>query len=311
MHEFTIDSFTTKVLVGQGDTLPSLDKNIANDVRGRLMTIGFDCTPNWGIKGTRDSKNAVKRNWYLRDPQQRQAAIERYKNIDPEKVKPILAQAVSDFVGVDAQLIGFGMYGSYFYRRNALLPEDLDIFVLVDGVRNVAIDALRYRDTSLKDIYINKAKIIPKSDEFGISIVSTDCLRPDNPSYVITDCSLVDISTTFSHGQMVDAKDLPPFVISLNAQKIVHWGISSILDKPFSLLSRIDEAIRMRNMLLTDHPEIELDKFAIENSLPSKEDILLGMNDAHFLEMSRALVNVLHQDEMKIREHIARNFRGS
>lgn len=308
MNEFLTDSIATKVLMGTYKNHKELDKIVVDDVRTRIITLGFDCTPNWGIKGYKNSEGIKKRNWYFRDPHYHKTAVERHNNIDINKIQPILAQATTDLVGSEANMVGFGLYGSYFYRRNALLPEDLDVFILVEGAQNIAIDALRYRDSKLRDIYKNKSRVLPRSNEVGVSIVSIDCLTPENRSYIVIDCALVEISTTFSHGQTVDAIELPPFVIVHNAQKILNWGISSILHKPFSLLSRIDEAIRMRIMLIEDHPEIDLDQFAIENSLPSKEEILLGMNDEHFLEMSRALINVLHEDEIRIRESIARSF---
>ncbi|MDQ3099486.1 MAG: hypothetical protein M3Q44_07110 [bacterium] len=106
---------------------------------------------------------------------------------------------------------------------------------------------------------------------------------------------------------MVDAPLLPPYIIIQNAQKIVRWGIASLLSKPFSLLSRVDEAIRMRKMLIEDNRTIQFEKFALEESLPPKEEILLGMNDMHLLEISKTLINVLHEDERRIREYVANN----
>lgn len=214
-------------------------------------------------------------------------------------------------VGSNASLVGYGLYGSYFYRRNALLPEDIDILLITGNTRCIAFDALKYRSGELKDIFINKSKLRPKTDEIGITIVSEDELRPDNASFIVSDAALLDISTTFSQGKTVNAPPLPPFIVIQNAQKIINWGISSILSKPFSLLSRIDEAIRMRQMVLEEYPHVGFDKFAIEESLPSKEDILLGMNDTQLIELSRSILNTLIADEEKVRNFIAERIRST
>lgn len=309
MREFEIDSIAEKCLVSSPNNfkLPeTVDSNeVADQIRHRVLMISFDCTPNWGIRGIQPAESVQKRNWYFRDLQSCKTARERHGNLDINRFTTIVDQAVGDLVDHRSRVVGFGLYGSYFYRRNALLPEDLDVLVITEGTPGVAIDALRYRSSDLRKVYIDQTKTRPSTDEIGLSVVSAESFNAVNKSYIVTDCALLDISTTISHGMTVDAPPLPPYVIIQNAQKIVQWGISSILYKPFSLLSRIDEAIRMRKMLIEDNGAIQFNPFALEESLPSKEDILLGMNDTQLLEISKALINVLHKDEEKIREYVA------
>lgn len=314
MNEYLIDRASERLLLSKTNAevidvdLPS---EIVKTIKSRVIDIRFDCTPNWGINGLKDAENAAKKNWYFRDPSAKKVAEDRHGNIDQKRLKPILESAVKDMVGPSASLVGYGLYGSYFYRRNALLPEDIDILLITGNTRCVAFDALKYRSSELKDIFINKSKLRPKTDEIGITIVSEDELRPDNASFIVADAALLDISTTFSQGKTVDAPPLPPFIVIQNAQKIINWGISSILSKPFSLLSRIDEAIRMRQMVLEEYPHVGFDKFAIEEALPSKEDILLGMNDTQLIELSRSILNTLIADEEKVRNFIAERIRST
>lgn len=314
MNEYFIDRASEKLLLGKtSKDVVELDlpSEIVESIKSRIIDIKFDCTPNWGINGLRETDKITKNNWYFRDPSAKKVAEDRYGNIDQEKLKPILEGAVRDMVGSNASLIGYGLYGSYFYRRNALLPEDIDILLITGNIRCIAFDALKYRSSELKDIFINKSKLRPKTDEIGITIISEDELRPDNASFIVSDAALLDISTTFSQGKAINAPSLPPFIVIQNAQKIVNWGISSILSKPFSLLSRIDEAIRMRQMVLEEHPHVGFDKFAIEEALPSKEDILLGMNDTQLIELSRSILNTLIADEEKVRSFIAERIRST
>lgn len=314
MNEYFIDRASEKLLLGKTDEKVvdlDLPPEIVESIKSRVIDLRFDCTPNWGINGVREANITTKKNWYFRDPSARKVAEDRYRNLDQDKLKFILDGAVRDMIGPKANLIGYGLYGSYFYRRNALLPEDIDILLITDNTRCVAFDALKYRSSGLKDIFINKSKFRPKTDEIGITIVSEDELRPNNASFIVNDASLLDISTTFSQGKTVNAPPLPPFILIQNAQKIINWGISSILSKPFSLLGRIDEAIRMRQMVLEEYPHVGFDKFGVEEALPSKEDILLGMNDTQLIELSRSILNTLIADEEKVRSFIAERVKST
>lgn len=306
---FQINEAASKVLLSCPADISDLKIDIHADlkesVRDKVLKIGFDCTPNWGIEWVQDSEWIQKRNWYFQDSYAKSVAEERLANIDIPRLSQIISRVVRDVVDEKEEVSGFGLYGSYFYRRNSLLPEDLDIFILAKNSSNIALDALRYEDPELRKIYKNKAKQSPTSQEIGFSIVSEDAFHPKNQSYVITDCALLDVSTTLSHGKTVKAKQIPPYILIQNAKKIILWGIASILSKPFSLLSRIDEAIRMRKMAISQFPMINFNLFAIEEMLPSKEDILLGMHDVQLLEISKALINLLSHDEQKIREYMA------
>lgn len=313
--DFEVCEAATACLTATPDSLPRVYLPKAADqierIRSKIMSVSMDSTPNWGIKGVRVAAEEKPQNWYFRDGIAKQVAMERYRNLDQQKLAQIVSAAVQDIAGKDAKTVGYGLYGSYFYRRNALLPEDLDILALIDGRQCFSVDALRYPSTELRDAFISKSKFSPISNDVGISMVSVDELRPTNKSYLVTDIALLDVSTTLSHQASVDAEPLPPFVIIHNAQKLLRWGISSILSKPFSLLSRIDEAIRMRKMVMEDYAQISFDRFALEDSLPPKEEILLGMNDTYLVEITRTLMNILMRDELKIREWTADHLRPS
>lgn len=312
---YTLNKAAEKILLSCPTNVSEVQLSIPEDfkesVRARVLELCFDCTPNWGIEWVQDSEWVEKRNWYFLDPYAKMIASERLNNIDIGKLSQIVNRVVKDIVDEHEEVSGFGLYGSYFYRRNSLLPEDLDIFMIVKNSSNVTLDALRYEDPDLRKIYKNKAKQSPASQEIGFSIVSEDALNPITQSYIVTDCALLDTSTTLSHWKTVKTKPLPPFLLIQNAQKIIRWWIASILSKPFSLLSRIDEAIRMRKMVIVQFPMISFNKFAIEEMLPSKEDILLGMHDLQLLEISKALINLLSHDEQKIREFMAIQITGN
>ncbi|MDQ3099485.1 MAG: hypothetical protein M3Q44_07105 [bacterium] len=162
MNEFEIDQIALQCLIDDPASvmLPeSVDsRDIADQVRHRIVKIEFDCTPNWGIRGIQQADNSQKRNWYFRDLQSRKTAQERYANIDLLRLEDIVSHANEDLVDTQSRVVGLGLYGSYFYRRNALLPEDLDVLVITEGTPNVAIDALRYRSSDLRRIYVNQTK---------------------------------------------------------------------------------------------------------------------------------------------------------
>jgi predicted nucleotidyltransferase len=224
---FQIGSAAEKTLLSSPDTVGALKLPLPVEhkeiVRNKIFEIGFDCTPNWGIEGVQNAIDAQKRNWYFQDAHGKATAEERLANIDIHRLSQIVDQVVKHVVDEREEVSGFGLYGSYFYRRNSLLPEDLDVFILVKNSQALTLDALRYEDPELRKIYKNKAKISPASQEMGFSIVSEDTLHLENRSYIVTDCSLLDISTTLSYGKTVKARPLPPFVLIQNAQKIIRW----------------------------------------------------------------------------------------
>lgn len=309
MREFEIDALAQACLIGSKSKLvqeEELDNPaLVDEVRHRILTINFDCTPNWGIHGIRAANNVPKKNWYLRDPEVAETARERYNNLDITVLKEVLGRATKDVLGENFCVVGFGIYGSYIYRRGEVLPGDLDVLILADGAKEVAVDALRYRSSDLRGIYKNPGLITTSTDELGLSVVSVDSFNPKNVSYIVTDCALLDISTTISHDLQVDAAPLPPYILIQNAMKIVRWGVSVLLDKPQTLVSRMDEALRMRQMLVSDNRTLCLADFPKIERLPTDTNALAKIGDAELIERARIMLHILEEDEQRIRQSVA------
>lgn len=310
MKEYEIDLLAqscltqTRCIFGVNDGVEN--SVMLDDLRQRVLKTSFDCTPNWGIRGVKPSTSREnKQNWYLKDPSITKIAEERYSNLDLVRLNKILTGMVCDVVGPEFQVKGFGVYGSYIYRNWGACPSDLDVLVITEGDEKVELDALRYRTRDLRKIFINPDRSNVDTDELGLSIVSVDAFNPRNVSYIATDCALLDVSTTISYQSQVDAGPLPAFVIVQNAMKIVRWGISTLFDKPQTLLSRVDEAIRMRQLLGEENKNLALCDLPNSELLPKNPGALLKNGYRELLERSHTLLNIFENDERQIREKIA------
>jgi hypothetical protein len=314
MKENEIDTLAKNFLIAKKTTFSKYDgidnKKTIDEIKDRILTVNFDCTPNWGIEGVTDVDRTPKMNWYLRDPEIAAIAQERYNNLDTRLLRKILVRATNDLAGNEVNMIGFGIYGSYIYRKNGLTPEDLDVFVITDSDIDVEMDALRYRASDLTQIFKDQSLAKISSNELGLSIISSNFFNKKTRSYMVTDCALLDISTTISHESQVKAKPLPPYIIIQNAIKMVNWGVSAILYKPQTLTSRLDEAIRMRNMLTETKPELFLDKLPKLNRLPTDPKKLIKMTDSELIERAKEFSAILIKDKKQIREQTIKNLEN-
>ncbi len=304
MNTYKIDQEAKRLLLSGQE----IDPAASEEVRQRILDIAFDCTPNWGIRGFKVSDNHAKtsRNWYTSDDEEvRIRAAIRQQNIDEEALRITIQQAVSDIVGSSARVAGFGIYGSYLYREVDQPPEDLDVLVLVDDVTGVALDALRYRVSNIRNNLIDEKLFSPQTNDLGLTIISKDQFNPYNQSMIITDAALLDVSTTYSYGVQVDAPTPPPFVIIHNAEKLVGWGLSSLGSKQTSTASRFNEALRMRALVAATSPHLGLEEFQLQDYLPSAEELLRGISTTSLLELSKVVSNLLKLDEQRIREYAA------
>ncbi len=314
MREFQIDQAAERAL-SSGENVIVLPREMnAQDletVRQRIMEAPFDCTPNWGIQGVGTVQNDAKRNWYTCDERVKARAQERLNNINFGTLHELITDATIDILSSDSQVFGFGVYGSYLYRESTHPPEDLDVFVIADGVEGVALDALRYRHPRLLEAFVDRALPTPYTNDLGLTIISREQFTAHNRSFIVTDAALLDVSTTYSHGAQVRAPAPSPFVLAHNALKLVNWGLSSLPRKPNSTMSRIDEALRMREMMRANNPLFGLQKFDIDEYLPKASRMLAGPDEWHLLEASKIIIRILEHDERKIREVTADNLRAA
>ncbi len=309
MNYAEIDRLAESALMASGDENWSKGDPVTGDspnlISTRVMEIPFDCTPNWGIHGLTRANNDIKGNWYRRDPEIDERYRKRVRNVNTQKLGHVVLEAIGDIVGGGASVLGYSFYGSYLYREAYSPPEDLDVIVIVKSDMQIAYDALRYRSKGLKSVFFDRSYPIPSTDDMGLTIISENVVTPSNRSYIVTDSALLDTSTTYSVGRQITADQIPPFVLMHNAQKILRWGISTLQDKPTSTLSRIDEAFRMRDMVVHDNPHLGLQSFDMDKHLPPASDVFRGLSDDEVSEIARVVIRQFQSDEMRIREYVA------
>jgi predicted nucleotidyltransferase len=315
MNEFHVDRAAEFALTSGEISVHSSPEDGESDlesIKHRVMEIPFDCTPNWGVIGTQSANNGWKHNWYTRDRRVRKRAEERIDNIDFGLLDNFVTDATKNLTSPEAEVAGFGIYGSYLYREAIHPPDDLDILVIAKGVQGVVLDSLRYRNDQLQKIFLDKALTVPRTKEMGLTIISEEQFHPKNRSYIVTDAALLDTSTTYSHNIQVQAPRLSPFVITLNALKLVHWGLSTLPVAPISTTSRIDEAIRMREMVIDENPQLGLRPFDVMDYIPdSSRRMVTGLEEEELLGISKIMIRLLENDERHIREYTAEKLRAA
>ena len=306
-REFITDQVATRALTCQ--SLEEIeDTPSADTVRERILSVRFDCTPNWGIDGTVDANNEAKylNNWYRLDERIGLRADARIANINNNALENLVNVAAGDLIDdQNVNVAGFSVYGSYLYRESEHPPEDLDLLIIVDGVKGVALDALRYRVKDIKDVLIDRTRHAPRTADVGLTVLSVDQINPKNKSMLMTDAALLDISTTYSFGRQIAAPTLPPFISIMNAQKLVGWGMSLIFDKPTSTANRLDEALRMRQLVRKNHPEINLRDFSAGDYMPNSQELLAGVSTDALVRLGSTVLRLLEDDEMTIRHYAA------
>jgi predicted nucleotidyltransferase len=315
MNEFHVDQAAEFALAsGKTSVQPSPEDGECDleAIKQRVMDVPFDCTPNWGIIGTQSANNGWKHNWYTRDRRIRERAEDRINNIDFGLLNDFVTDATKYLTSSEAEVAGFGVYGSYLYREAVYPPDDLDILVIAKGVQGVVLDSLRCRNDQLQQVFRDRALSVLRTKEMGLTIISEEQFHPKNRSYIVTDAALLDTSTTYSHNMQVQAPRLSPFVITLNALKLVHWGLSTISDAPISTSSRIDEAMRMREMVIDENPQLGLRPFEIMDYMPdSSRRMVAGLEEEELLGISKIMIRILENDERHIREQTAENLRAA
>ncbi len=310
MKEHLIDVAAKEVLLKSDYTmLDDIDLDDRNTVRDRVLDIPFDCTPNWGINGVVVANNLGKAasNWYLQNPEYEARLTQRVANIDKNKLSRVVQIATRDIIDDNLNILGYSIYGSYLYGESTIPPEDLDVLVIIDDIEGIALDALRYRYSNLKDVFHDPNIHTPRVNDLGLTIVSKDQLRPSNLSLVVTDAALIDVSTTHSYYHQVEAPEPPPFLLIGNAHKLVGWGLSLIGDDPRSTARRLDESLKMRNFVDKKNPNLALPKFKLEEYLSPSENLTSITNENILIGLSRILMKQLNDDGTIIRQYVAEN----
>lgn len=310
MKEHLIDEAAREVLLKGAYAMPNdFDLDDRRAVRDRVLDIPFDCTPNWGINGVTTADNLGKNasNWYLQDPEFEARLIQRVANVDKTKLSKVVESATRDVVDDNLRLLGYSIYGSYLYGEYPTPPQDLDVLVIIDDIEGIALDALRYRYSRLKDVFHDPDTHTPRFNDLGLTIISKDQLTPSNLSLIVTDAALIDVSTTYSYQHQVEAPEPPPFLLIGNAHKLVGWGLSLIGDDPNSTARRLDESLKMRRFVEKKNPNLGLPKFRLEDYLPSSEELTSITSENTLIELSRILMRLFNSDGTIIRQYVADN----
>ncbi|MBN1313148.1 MAG: hypothetical protein JXB30_17195 [Anaerolineae bacterium] len=278
----------------------SSDPDFVRELHDRVMNLSFDCLPNWGINGLRDCNEIAKQNWFFLDPQQFSKAWFRYRCLDHALLRLVIASALEDILGIRVPILGIGVYGSYLYGQDDHF-DDIDVLVIVDSSVDVALDAIRYRDRRLSRI--TRAPCEPEcvTNELGMTIIGETALNSNNHSFIVTEAALLDATITLSSGLCINVPPLTPFLMALNARKLVKWAASEILDNPTKTLSLIDQAAKLRTMMYHQFPSME---FRGDGILGFAWAVKESIDRETLLERCNKLMKLVLEDEDVIRQTV-------
>jgi hypothetical protein len=231
------------------------DPCFLTELRDRVINLNFDCLPNWGIDGLRDPNDITKQNWFFFDPKSANKALFRYHCLDHEQLRAIISSALQDILGSQPAILGIGVYGSYLYGHYDHF-RDIDAIVIAETATDIALDAIRYRDRRLAQIFRTSSHLRFDAYELGMTIIGQKALNRNNHSFIVTEAALLDTTITLSLGLCINAPPLTPFLIALNARKLVKWALSELLNDPIKTINLIDQAVKLRTMMHLQFPII-------------------------------------------------------
>lgn len=268
-----------RLLLLQAPTYPSAqtlspsaraDPGFRKELCERVMQLDFDCLPNWGIDGLRNPSQVTKQNWFFLDRAFRRKALLRFRCLDTARLQTVLSSAVEYVIGATCPILGIGIYGSYLYGSSQQF-RDLDVLVLIESPTDVAVDAVRCSDERLPyALRIDGAPTVCTT-ELGLTIIGRKALNRGNHSFIVTEAALLDSTITLSIGQCIDAPPLTPFLLTLNARKLVKWALGEIFVEPAKTLNLLDQVVRQRNMMCRQY-----------TGIPFK-----GVSEMHYFQQSR------------------------
>lgn len=296
---FELNNFARKCLMSQScisEVQILREKFPIDDIKNSIFNITFDCTQNWWINWTKKADNSKKQNWYFLDNFRKKLLAERVNNINLTSLSNIVKEIVNNVIG-PKKVLWFSIYWSYLYWNDRIPIWDLDLLIIIEGANNLAIDAMLYPIDNMPDLFKSN-KRLPQSDNIWYSVVSRDSLTTENNSYIITDSALLDVSTTYSFWEMINADKLPPFVIIENAKKILKWWASLLLSSQNSAINRIYETLKMREFVLLEFNDIPFKK------VNYKIDFTRYLDNHELLDLIYELLNILDEDIRTIKEYI-------
>ncbi len=271
-------------------------EQITDDIKQRILNIDFDCTPNrWIIWADRQIK---KENWYFLDESVKKHAFNRFKLLNFKNLGKVILKAIKDVIGENVILEWYSIYWSFLYSTQT--PNDLDILILISWKEWLTYDALKYRIWN-EPIFQNHFKM--NNNELWLTIVSLDQLNQNNKNYIVTDAALVDKWTSFTIGKWINSEEIPDFILNQNALKLINWGISSLYNNQETFIKRIYEALLMREYMIkrwNNHYLHNINRHDFLDNIQSKSSYDL-------LKISFQLIDLLKNDETKIRENIILN----
>jgi predicted nucleotidyltransferase len=272
------------------------------ELRDRVMDIIFDCLPNWGIDGLRDPKDITKQNWFFLDPKSADKAMLRYHCLDHGQLLAVISSALQDILGIESAVLGIGIYGSYLYGHFDDF-RDIDVIVIAETTTDVALDAIRYRDRRLAQVFLAPCHLKFSTNELGMTIIGRSALNRRNHSFIVTEAALLDTTITLSSGLCINAPPLTPFLMTLNARKLVKWAISELLSNPIKTINLIDQALRLRTMMYLQFPSFRFQSDGILRfTWPSLMEQVT--NTTYLLEKCHELMNLIMGDENTIRRAV-------